>query len=115
MPRWCRTPIDRFILARLEAEGLKPSPEADKVTLIRRLSLDVIGLPPAIAEVDAFQADARAGGLRQAGRAAARVAALRRALGTDLARRRAVCRLRRIRERQVAPGLLLPRLGHRCA
>ena len=56
---WCRTPIDRFILARLEAEGLAPSPEADKVTLVRRLSLDVIGLPPAIREVDAFLADRR--------------------------------------------------------
>ena len=58
---WCRTPIDRFILARLEAEGLEPSPEADKVTLIRRLGLDVIGLPPAIPQVDAFQADGRVG------------------------------------------------------
>ena len=43
---WVRTPIDRFILARLEKEGLKPSSEADRVTLIRRLSLDLIGLPP---------------------------------------------------------------------
>jgi hypothetical protein len=58
---WCRTPIDRFILARLEAEGLKPSPAADKVTLIRRLSLDVVGLPPAIPQVDAFTADGRGG------------------------------------------------------
>ena len=56
---WCRTPIDRFVLARLEAEGLKSSPEADKVTLIRRLGLDLVGLPPAIAQVDGFQADSR--------------------------------------------------------
>ncbi len=55
--KWPRTPIDNFILARLEKEGLKPSPEADKVTLLRRLSLDLIGLPPTIAEVDAFLAD----------------------------------------------------------
>src|SRR5437867_3066179 len=54
---WVRTPIDNFVLARLEKEGLKPSPEADKVTLLRRLSLDLIGLPPTIAEVDAFLAD----------------------------------------------------------
>ena len=54
---WCRNPIDCFILARLEAEGLEPSPEADKVTLIRRLSLDLIGLPPSIEQVDAFLAD----------------------------------------------------------
>ncbi|MBX6315981.1 MAG: DUF1549 domain-containing protein, partial [Isosphaeraceae bacterium] len=56
---WARNPIDRFVLARLEKEGLKPSPEADRATLIRRLSLDLIGLPPSIAEVDAFQADDR--------------------------------------------------------
>jgi hypothetical protein len=49
--------IDRFILARLQKEGLAPSPEADKVTLLRRLSLDLIGLPPTIEEVDAFLKD----------------------------------------------------------
>ena len=54
---WARNEIDRFILARLEKEGLKPSAEADKVTLLRRLSLDLIGLPPTIEEVDAFLAD----------------------------------------------------------
>jgi hypothetical protein len=54
---WPRNPVDRFILARLEAEGLKPSPEADRTTLIRRLSLDLIGLPPTPEEVDAFLAD----------------------------------------------------------
>ncbi len=54
---WTRNPIDRFVLARLEAEGLKPSPEADRTTLIRRLSLDLVGLPPTPEEVDAFVAD----------------------------------------------------------
>jgi mono/diheme cytochrome c family protein len=54
---WARNEIDRFILARLQQEGLAPSPEADKVTLLRRLSLDLIGLPPTIEEVDAFVAD----------------------------------------------------------
>src|SRR5262249_34726920 len=43
---WVRTDIDRFILSRLEAEKIAPSSEADKVTLIRRLSLDLLGLPP---------------------------------------------------------------------
>ncbi len=51
---WSRNSIDKFILARLEKEGLKPSPEADKATLIRRLSLDLLGLPPAPKEVDSF-------------------------------------------------------------
>jgi Protein of unknown function (DUF1553)/Protein of unknown function (DUF1549) len=54
---WVRNPIDRFILSRLEKEGLTPSPEADRVTLIRRLSLDLTGLPPTIKEVDDFLAD----------------------------------------------------------
>jgi Protein of unknown function (DUF1553)/Protein of unknown function (DUF1549)/Planctomycete cytochrome C len=54
---WCRNPIDRFVLARLEKESLSPSPEADKETLLRRLSLDLIGLPPTIPELDAFLAD----------------------------------------------------------
>ena len=58
--RWVRNPIDRFVLARLKKEGLRPTPEADRITLIRRLSLDLIGLPPTIAEVDAFVADRRA-------------------------------------------------------
>jgi hypothetical protein len=53
---WVRNPIDRFVLARLEREGLMPSPEADRVALARRLSLDLVGLPPAVAQVDAFAA-----------------------------------------------------------
>jgi hypothetical protein len=54
---WVRGAIDRFVLARLEAEQLKPSPEADRYTLIRRLSLDLTGLPPSIDQVDAFVQD----------------------------------------------------------
>src|SRR5262249_28125591 len=56
-PGWVRNDIDRFVRARHEREGLKPSPEADRVTLIRRLTLDLVGLPPTTAEVDAFLAD----------------------------------------------------------
>ncbi len=52
-----RNPIDAFILAGLEAANLEPSPEADKATLIRRVSLDLTGLPPTIEQVDAFLAD----------------------------------------------------------
>ncbi|MBE0544100.1 MAG: PSD1 domain-containing protein [Verrucomicrobia bacterium] len=55
--RWSRNAIDHFILARFDQEQLSPSSEADKITLLRRLSLDLIGLPPTIAEVDAFLAD----------------------------------------------------------
>jgi hypothetical protein len=54
---WCRGPIDRFVLARLEEAGLEPNPEADRATLARRLNLDLTGLPPAPADVAAFVAD----------------------------------------------------------
>ena len=54
-----RTPIDAFILARLEARGLGLSPDADRVVLLRRLFFDLIGLPPSLQEVDAFLADTR--------------------------------------------------------
>jgi len=57
--KWSRNPIDRFVLARLEKEGLHPSPEATKETLIRRLSLDLIGLPPTPEETEAFVKDTR--------------------------------------------------------
>jgi cytochrome c553/mono/diheme cytochrome c family protein len=54
---WPKSDIDRFILARLEREGLKPNPAADKLTLIRRATLDLTGLPPSPEEVEAFVAD----------------------------------------------------------
>lgn len=57
---WVRTPIDAFVLAKLEENGLQPSPEADRATLIRRATLDVLGLPPSPEEVQAFVADTSA-------------------------------------------------------
>jgi hypothetical protein len=57
---WVRNPIDHFILARLERESIKPSSEANRVTLIRRLCLDLTGLPPSPAEVEAFANDKNA-------------------------------------------------------
>src|SRR5262245_40385847 len=58
---WARTTVDPFILAALEARGLKPSPPADRPTLIRRVTFDLLGLPPTPEQVDGFLADARPG------------------------------------------------------
>ena len=55
--KWIRSPIDRFVLARLEAAGLEPSPEAGARRLIRRLTLDLTGLPPEPRDVESFAAD----------------------------------------------------------
>jgi hypothetical protein len=57
---WARNTIDHFILARLEREGMKPAVEADRVTLLRRVTLDLTGLPPTLAEVDSFLKDTSA-------------------------------------------------------
>jgi Protein of unknown function (DUF1549) len=54
---WVRAPIDAFVLARLEAEGLRPAATADKRTLLRRVSFDLLGLPPTPAELRAFLKD----------------------------------------------------------
>jgi hypothetical protein len=54
---WCRTPLDAFVLDRLLKAGLRPAPEADRRTLIRRLSFDLVGLPPSPEEIDAFVSD----------------------------------------------------------
>jgi len=54
---WSKNPIDRFVLAKLREEGLKPSPEASKAKLLRRVHLDLTGLPPTLEQIDAFLAD----------------------------------------------------------
>jgi hypothetical protein len=56
---WVRTPIDAFVLARLERAGLKPSPPADRATLLRRVSIDLTGLPPTPEELERFLNDSR--------------------------------------------------------
>ena len=56
-PGWCQTPVDNFILAKLDENGLKPNPPADKRTLIRRATFDLIGLPPTPEEVQDFVND----------------------------------------------------------
>lgn len=65
-PELVRNPIDSFVLARLEKEGLSLSPEAEKHNLLRRVTLDLTGLPPTPAEVDAFLADSRSDAYEQA-------------------------------------------------
>src|SRR5690606_27828679 len=54
---WVRSPIDRFVLARLETEGLSPAPETERARWLRRVTFDFTGLPPTIAETDAFLRD----------------------------------------------------------
>ena len=58
---WARTALDRFLLARIEADGLSPAPEADRLQLIRRVSFDLTGLPPTPAEIESFVADSDPG------------------------------------------------------
>ena len=57
LPAWSKNPIDQFLLARLDREGLKPSAEADRATLLRRVTFDLTGLPPSLAGIDAFLKD----------------------------------------------------------
>jgi len=54
---WIKTPVDAFVLAKLESKSVKPAPVADKITLLRRATFDLTGLPPTPEEVNAFLAD----------------------------------------------------------
>src|SRR5258705_10098675 len=56
---WPRNAVDAFVLAKLEAKGLSPSPEGDRLTLLRRVTFDLTGLPPTPEEVTAFLGDSR--------------------------------------------------------
>src|SRR5881409_754494 len=55
--QWVRNPVDAFVLSELEAKGIPTAPPADKITLLRRAYLDLIGLPPTPKQIDAFLAD----------------------------------------------------------
>src|SRR5690606_15500988 len=63
---WVRNPIDAFVLARLQSEQLSPAPEADKAALLRRVSLDLTGLPPTPAALALFEGDSRPDAYEQA-------------------------------------------------
>ena len=97
---WPSGPVDRFILAKLEEKDLKPAPAAERRAWIRRVTFDLIGLPPTPAEVDAFLADTSIGCEGRSRRSAAAFAAVRRALGPALARSRALRRDARPRVRR---------------
>ena len=117
-PRSTTTPgrhsfIDAFVLARLEQEGLTPSPPADRRTLIRRATIDLLGIPPTAEEIEAFEADPAPDAFATPGRPPARLAPLRRALGPALARRRPLRRHQGLRlpgRAAVSLRLHLPRL-----
>ncbi len=89
---WVQTPIDQFLLARIEAAGLQPNAEADRHTLIRRVTLDLTGLPPTPDEVSAFVNDKSPKAYEKVVDRLSRLAALRRTSRTLLARCRSLCR-----------------------
>ena len=117
---WVRNPIDAFIAAKHEKRGLKPLPPAEKHILLRRVYLDLIGLPPTAGGVARLSSRSLTGRLREGGGPAAGQPALRRALGPPLDGRLALQRLVRLPRRQRGPRqpaahLALARLDHRVA
>ena len=108
------TPIDRFVLQRLEREGLTLSPPADKETLINRVYLTLTGLPPTPAEVDVFLHDARPGAYEALVDRLLASPAYAEHVAQDWAQRGPVCRNRRVPGgRGEQPLLAIPRLGYR--
>ena len=113
-PKWAKNPIDRFILARLDKEKIAPSPEAAKTTLIRRVTLDLTGLPPTPEEVDDFLADKRPDAYERLVDRLLASPHYGEQRARALARPRPLRRLRRLREGPGPPlRLALAQLGHR--
>ena len=110
---WAKNAIDDFIAARLAKEGLKPSAEADRATLIRRVTFDLTGLPPTPKEVDAFVNDKSPDAYAKVVERLTRLSPLRRAHGARLARRRPLRRHERLPHRQRPRHDALARMGHR--
>ena len=108
-----RNPIDAFVLARLEREGLQPSPEADKPTLLRRVTLDLTGLPPTPAEVDAFLADKSPNAYEKVVDRLLASPRYGERMAGPLAGRGALCRHQRLSDRRPAQHVALARLGDR--
>ena len=93
---WPRNEIDQFVLARLEEKGLAPSNEASRETLVRRLSLDLTGLPPTPKQLEGFLAENDPEAYERSGRQLAGFPPLRGEVGALLARPCPLCRQRRI-------------------
>ena len=108
---WPRGDIDRFVLATLESKGIAPSPEASRETWLRRVTIDLTGLPPTLAEIDAFVADRAADAYEKVVDRLSGLPRLRRADGGRMARRRALRRLARLPGRRDAPDVAVARLG----
>ena len=111
---WPRNGIDRFVLARLESEGSKPSPPADPLRLLRRVTLDLTGLPPTPEEIRDFEraaTDDPDAALRGGRRSVAGEPRVRRAHGSGVARRGALRRLLRLSNRPTQHAVAVPRLG----